>query len=89
MTHTETATSARYDATCGECYGNYNTAEPHDCTDPAQSGYPSAQAYEAYRADVALDARWMVWPSCSECHGGPSKPCRRTCSQIARIYSTR
>lgn len=47
------------------------------------------QAYAAYRADVALDARWMVWPSCDECDGGPSKPCRRTCSHIAQIFSTR
>jgi hypothetical protein len=46
-------------------------------------------AYEAYRRDIALDARWMVWPSCDECDNGPSKPCRRTCSYIARIYHTR
>lgn len=44
MTATENAAPARYDATCGECYGNYNTAERHDCTDPAQTGYAEAPA---------------------------------------------
>lgn len=38
--------------------------------------------YEQYCAEQRALALVATWPTCQDCHAGPSRPCRRSCPDL-------